>query len=186
MTGRGELESYTTDHHSHNFAAWAAGRAAFRGFTNGDNIGETQFTNMLLNECGLSGVNSVEGLPAPDAFDASHKEWRNKMCEGRTRMTHGRAAKVINIYLKARFICSSDTSHQKIAAIHPPIDAQLLQCLADNNFGSVGHLWQKFHNQRWTKYSSTSYEAVISQIQKSMNGYPLWKIEAFWNPSANT
>ena len=178
------MDEYSLKTHSHNFAAWAAGRAAFRAFAVKD-VGETQLAKNLLVECGLDKIESVDQLPAVGKYDEKHKEWRNRMCEMRQKLSHGRAAKIINIYMKTRFICGQNSEHVKIAVIHPPVDSQLLDCLAKINFKGHEKEWRHFHSKKWTKFSSSDYEDVMSLIKKSLGNIPLWKIEKYWNPRGN-
>jgi hypothetical protein len=98
--------SYSIAEHKHRFAAWAAGRAA--------TVSGCRFTvqqaKRILEAAGLNNlVDDVQKLPSPEQIDTSHRKWRNTVmaaakAEG-LLFTHGVAAKLINVYLKACFVC---------------------------------------------------------------------------------
>ncbi len=84
-------------------------------------------------------------------------------------MTHGVAAKLINVYLKAIFVCGGHHDHQRVRVLHPPIDRLLLRNLGWNNIGP------------WSHFESNTYEEVIDCIRKKIGtGQPVWKIEEYW------
>lgn len=80
-------------------------------------------------------------MPRPDRLDAAHREWRTrivKAAEGEGLVfTHGVAAKLVNVYLKAGFVCSGHHGHPSVRALHPPIDSVLLQALCEENVGGL-------------------------------------------------
>ncbi len=188
MTDMEKIQAYSMNEHSHNFAVWTVSRAAFRRFDN-DEQNLIELTQRLLNSCSISKEYTVVNLPNPEKFDEIHREWRNQMCElkddyERAGITHGRAAKIINIYLKSRFLSlEKGVPDAKVVSIHPPIDRILLESLEKSNFAGKAKIWQKFKKFNWTQFDSTKYEEVIFNLKDSMNGQPLWKIEAFWNPT---
>ena len=95
--------------------------------------------------------------------------------------THGIAAKLINGYLKDRFVCGGYHEHERVKCLHPPIDALLLGALAEENVGGHAQQWREFRDQRWSKFDSAMYQAVINLIRESLPaGEPLWKIEQYW------
>ena len=57
-----------------------------------------------------------------------------KVARSVTRCSHGRAAKLVNMYLKLRVACGpageDADARPKVGAIHPPIDRQILKALA--------------------------------------------------------
>ena len=96
-------------------------------------------------------------------------------------LTHGIAAKLINVYLKNRFVCGGDDDHKRVRCLHPPIDALLLTALAEANFGRQAQAWRKFRDLRWSKFDSAMYQAVIDLMRRSLPaGAPLWQIEEYW------
>ena len=51
-------------------------------------------------------------------------------------LTHGVAAKLINIYLKATFVSADHQDSPRVRAIHPPIDSILLDSLYEQPYGT--------------------------------------------------
>jgi hypothetical protein len=129
------------------------------------------------------GYGRPEKLPLPQRFDAKHREWREKAVkEARKRgikMSHGVAAKLINVYLKSRFICGGYADHPKVAALHPPIDSILLKALADKNAGGFGPAWRALARRRWSNLDSDSYEVAIGCLRNSFK--TPWLAEALWD-----
>ena len=168
--------SYTIEHHQHRFAAWAASRAASFGCHF-----KVEQGREILEECGFAGLAKPEQLPSPDRIDMGHRHWRGKIIEAaNTRgksFTHGIAAKLINVYLKSRFVCGGHHSDERVRNLHPPIDRELLATLARLNVGGYGKRWSE-HN--WTELDSDQYEQLIAFIRDSLKGKPLWMIEEHW------
>lgn len=95
--------------------------------------------------------------------------------------SHEVAAKLINVYLKARFVCGGHADHLNVGLLHPPIDEVLLDAMFHNDVGGLrAALWTKARKVRWSKLSSDQYEEVIRGIRKSTQGQPMWKIEEHW------
>jgi len=69
----------------------------------------------------------------PSQFDESHRRWRERAIKSakacRINMSRGVAVKLINIYLKSRFICGGHADHPKVKALNQPIDSILLKAL---------------------------------------------------------
>jgi len=173
---------YTIEEHKHRYVAWAASRAASTktcrfSVQQGKGIIEAVgLHNFLFNP---------DKLPTPSEIDVRHREWREKAIHtavnsNLANFSHGIAAKLINVYLKGAFVCAGHESHPNVAALHPPIDKLLLDELCKNDFGGQRECWRAARKQRWSKLTSDQYEAVIQAIRISMNGEPLWQIEAYW------
>lgn len=95
--------------------------------------------------------------------------------------SHGVAAKLINTYLKVRFVCGGHHADLRTSALHPPIDRLLLGNLAKVDFGGQGAQWRRFLNQAWSTYDSDTYEQVIALIRQTLApDAPLWIIEEHW------
>src|SRR5262245_8143972 len=126
---------YGIEEHAHRYAAWAASRgASVVGHRFSVDRGRS-----LLEECGFSAAYCrPDQLPPPSAIDREHRQWRETIIRS-TRaggaFTHGVAAKIINLYLKGRFVCGGHAGHERVDALHPPIDSVLLTTLADLNVG---------------------------------------------------
>lgn len=95
-------------------------------------------------------------------------------------MTHGVAAKLINCYLKSRFVCGGHHAHENVAALHPPIDAIVLDTLASEDNGCHRDRWNSFRRIRWSKFTSEQYQEVITLIRESLGDKPMWMIEEHW------
>jgi hypothetical protein len=98
----------------------------------------------------------------------------------RLLFTHGVAAKLVNVYVKSRFVCGGHYADARVASLHPPIDSVLLSGLAEANVGGHRQEWNQAAKTRWSKFGSDDYEQVIALIRKSLKGAPLWKIEEHW------
>ncbi len=172
---------YGIEMHQHRFAAWAACRAA--SVVNcrfGVEQGRT-----VLETCGFTAsFCRPEQLPEPSAVDDAHRHWRADVMRVATScrlpFTHGVAAKLVNIYLKSRFVCGGHHTHARVHSLHPPIDSVLLMGLAEANVGGHAKEWKQAAKTRWSKFASDDYEQVIALIRQSLNGAPLWKIEEHW------
>ncbi|WP_397379479.1 hypothetical protein [Prosthecobacter sp.] len=176
--------SYEIEHHNHRLAAWAASTSASASPVCRFKV---EHGVSILESCGFTPVNFAdkESLPAPAALDDTHSNWRASILraahEKQLNFTHGIAAKLINCYLKVRFVCAGFHLDKKVQALHPPIDALLLDSLARNNYAGRGPAWRDFHQKRWSKFDSDTYAAVIDLIRETLpQGEPLWKIEEHW------
>lgn len=172
---------YTIHDHKHDFAAWASARAtgrALAGFTNPK-------AKEIIEGIGLDRIiTSPLNLPEPINMDAQHEEWREAAIHEaglrRIAFTHGRAAKLINVYLKSTFVCGGEHDHPRVRAVHPPIDEILLKCLAKENAGGLGADWRRWRRRGWTSFNSTTYQDVIDAVKRALPNRPLWEIEEFW------
>lgn len=173
--------SYTIDEHRHRFSAWAAGRAAS---VKGCRF-EVEAGKRLLEAIGLNRLlGDPELLPAVDVIDRDHKVWRGQLIDVAKMdgidCTHGVAAKLINVYLKAAFVCGGYHSHERVKMMHPPIDSVLLDELSSQNVGGYKSVWNEARRIRWSKLNSEQYEKVISYIRKALPNRGLWEIERYW------
>jgi hypothetical protein len=173
---------YSIEEHKHRFAAWAASRAAsVKGCRFKVERGKAILDRSTLRHL----IDDPVALPPPSQIDTAHRAWREQIieiaqAEGCT-FTHGVAAKLINIYLKAAFVCGGYHAHPKVRALHPPIDAVLLKGLAERNVGDLAHRWRSYASTRWSNLDSSTYEDAIVDIRSVVpQGAPLWTIEQFW------
>ena len=172
---------YTIGEHKHRFSAWAAGRAA--------NVSGCRFSveqaKTILETAGLNQLlANPSNLPLPQDTDNYHREWRNAVIVAARNQglnfSHGVAAKLINIYLKAGFVCGGHHSDERVRALHPPIDSVLLDELSARNVGGFRRAWNEARRIRWSKFDSAQYEAVIINIRASMPNQALWEVEQYW------
>ena len=174
---------YTIEKHHHRLAAWAASSSASASPLCRFKVHKGV---AILEACGFVAAFAKPGqLPAPAALAAQHREWRAAVIEAAAEeeliFTHGIAAKLINCYLKVRFVCGGHHADAHVQALHPPIDEVLLKELAAVDFGGQAKKWRKFRQARWSKFDSATYEEVIALIRSSLPpNEPLWKIEEYW------
>lgn len=174
--------AYTIEDHKHTSAAWAAATGARASKLCRFPVSTGK---QILEEAGFNARFTVADLPPPVRLDEQHAEWREniiKKAKGKNiPFTHGIAAKLINSYLKDRFLCGGDHENERVKSLHPPIDALLLDALARSNYGGYAEEWRKFHDKRWSKFESATYQAVINLVRRALPaGEPLWKIEEHW------
>lgn len=174
--------SYSIDLHRHRFSAWAAGRAA-------SVIGcrfSVEQAKAVIEAVGLDRLLADPSeLPLPNAMDDAHAGWRAKVsAEAQQQFglafTHGVAAKLINVYLKAAFVCGGHHAHERVEALHPPIDGLLLKELARRGLGDQRSAWKKACRVRWSKLNSEQYQEVIDAVRLALPGSPLWHVEEHW------
>jgi hypothetical protein len=175
-------DQYSLSEHMHRFGAWAASRAA-------SVVGcrfSVQQGKQLLEGTGLLRMAlTPDALPEPESFTEEHRGWRSCMIELAASeglvLTHGVSAKLINVYLKATVLAMGQADHPKLAALHPPIDALLLDSLRRANFGGEADLWRDAAHMRWSKFNSDQYEAVVEGIRRGLpDGTGLWRVEEHW------
>jgi hypothetical protein len=168
---------YTIDVHRHRFAAWAAGRAvnvkAFRiTVEKARSLIESAELDKLLK--------SPDNLPSPSDIDEDHANWRKAILHKGTTMnlpvTHGIAAKLINVYLKTAFVCGGHHEHEHVCALHPPVDSLLLSKMSDDKIDGRKD-WGKVP---WSTLDSSQYQELIGAIRQAAAGRALWKIEEYW------
>lgn len=172
--------------HRHNFAVWAAARAAQRGFTS------VAILKAALESSGLPGEisDSSKWPECPEQFDVFHRLFCTKIMDQlRTtkvgNVTYGRAAKLVAIYLKAMIVCSEHDGAAFAKVIHPPIDRVLLHNLSrDDSFDR--QLRRHWGNVTWTSLSESEYFKLIGQFRKSGLDTPaFWMLERYWNPTGD-
>lgn len=175
---------YDITEHRHRFAVWAAARAAQRGFTTARNLRDA-----------LEATDIQEVLSAPGTLDLSaaqfdelHRRWCSTICSSLgdrqiLKATHGRAAKLVAIYLKAIVVMGSEYNSSLARHMHPPIDRILLQSLATSNriTSPDKAAWRSIS---WTQLDEAAYDQLIGQLRGAIPaGAPFWMIEEYWEPS---
>jgi hypothetical protein len=174
--------TYEIELHKHRFAAWAAGRAASTVLGSRFKVEQGR---AILEECGFTAdFSRPEQLPKPNAIDEEHRKWRDRVIASANSrnlsFTHGMAAKLINIYLKGRFVCGGFHADERVQNLHPPIDRVLLDTLAKKNVAGKRAEWRQAAMTGWSNFGSDDYERVIELIRLSMQGEALWRIEEHW------
>jgi len=172
-------EPYTIHMHRHAVACWAAGRAAA--------VVGCRFTveqaRMFLESAGFTDetYQDPRDLPQPDNIDFEHRRWCCQIIKtgakaGKT-ITHGVAAKLVNVYLKLRMVCAGFENDTRVAVLHPPIDSVLLGELQKQNVGGFGTQWTE---TAWSKFDYKQYQRIINMIRQAIPGLPMWMIEQCW------
>ncbi|MCY4263564.1 MAG: hypothetical protein OXE78_01740 [Gammaproteobacteria bacterium] len=144
---------------------------------------------------------------------ATDKKFKNKAMEefdeeriekikSSLKLSHGRAAKLINVYMKVLFLSSvqdcMQQENRKIKKwIHPPVDRQLLIGIK-KNFSKVkdrvdsSHdvTFLKYYPTRfngknnegtpWTRLNSDQYQKIIKAFGHITGSDGLWTIEEYW------
>jgi hypothetical protein len=167
--------SYSEYEHRHNFFIWAAARAAQRGFTN---------VEMLRDALEQSRIEEfVKSGELKGSFDENHKLWCASICDylnekGIQNVSYGRAAKLVNVYLKGMVVIG-DLQSELARIIHPPIDRILLKNLSKNgNFDRK--MKDKFKSSNWTQLNEVEYFELVDSFRLFIKNEPFWKIEEFW------
>jgi hypothetical protein len=132
----------------------------------------------------LASVDRPELLPTADEMDAEHRRWRGIAVdcakEFDLTLTHGVAAKLINVYMKAAFVCGGYASHPHACALHPPIDRLMLNELGTRTVGGIGKRWRDYARRAWSTFDGDTYESVIADLRRVQKDRPLWMVEEHW------
>lgn len=171
-------DRYTHFEHRHRFAAWAAARAAQRGFLKSAILYEA------IEECGVKDTLQSGAWPtSAKAVDAKHRLWCGRMITlwktgGVSKATYGRAAKLLNVYLKCMLVVGPHLQTAFARLAHPPIDRILLKALARTATTRRG-----FGKIDWTKLDEERYFALITALRTEKLDQPaFWRIEEHWKP----
>lgn len=175
---------YGLDEHRHRFAAWAAARAAQRGFTS---VGHLR--NALESTSIRTVLASADAYSADEAvFAGWHRDWCATICQhlagqGNANVTYGRAAKLIAIYLKAMVLMGTGATTPLGRVMHPPIDRILLQALAASPRVVSPHK-AAWRTTSWTQLDEAAYYTLIGQLRTALPASePFWALEEYWQPS---
>ena len=188
-----------------DFAAWAAAHAARRG--TGIQLTDDEAYE-ILEQTGFDGLAKygVKWLPDPDDFDTEHHDWCNEVRKevrkvakrrGGENWKHGKAAKLINIFLKALMPADLEdagfTAEEKAKwyAVHPPIDGMVLDGMKKAGIGDQ-NFWKSLPGSAphgsFNQFEYEDYQNVIDLIRKNLrecgekDPLPLWKNERFFKP----
>ena len=192
---------YDIIEHRHRLAVWGAGRAYSR-----QGPGHTiAVARQLIENSKLSDINSPDDLPAADQMDAFiHERIHQVMAASLPirytnkdkqvvplQCTYGRAQKLVNMYLKLKIVCAGFETHEKVHALHPPLDKVLLDALFASKKVDCPDDLAKFQTaletakqmgKAWTVFDRQTYDAYIAAIKVFQGKQPLWAAERLWNP----
>ena len=174
--------NYTIKDHKHRFSAWAASRATS---VKGCRF-NVEICKEIIEACRLHEfVDNPSSLPEPQNIDTEHREWRKNVINAGIKygleISHGVAAKLINMYFKSALVCGGNHEDKRVKALHPPIDSLILDSLIKNNIGGYKKEWRKFARIRWSKLNCQEYEDLISKLRSCFdinNGF--WQVESHW------
>ena len=185
--------TYDIHEHKHRFAAWAASLATQRGISLTTRQGQKIFEISGIQQL----ISSPRNLPNPAKIDSTHRDWRKKVICAATdkevskiakipgnvlNLSHGQAAKLINVYFKNAFVCGGHDDDPKVQALHPPVDRILLQALAKKDKIKASEHWKHMKTRNWTQFDCEDYENIIGAIRDYLGkGVALWQIEKFWS-----
>ena len=175
---------YDMNEHRHRFAAWAAGRAAQRGFKGAT----VEKLRDALEGCGVRefvcSPESRAGIEEP-RFREFHRQWCRAVIEllaqqGVADATFGRAAKLVAVYLKVMVVLSPAGDCDLARVLHPPIDSTVLKNVGASDVQSPHK--RSWKNVKWTQLTEEDYYSLIGQLRGSIpSGDPFWTLEHYWS-----
>ena len=170
--------NYTFKEHLHNYAVWTSARAVQRSFTNTDNI------KTAIEVADLKKLIGDRQTYTSQEFDEYHKSKANIIIEClkdiaykiEDKITYGRAAKIIAIYIKTAIILPTCGRSNISQIAHPPIDSILLKNAHKAN--------RKLRLQsiKWTQLNEKKYFEVVEQL-RTFDYENFWELERFWQPT---
>ncbi len=167
---------YDIHEHTHRFAAWAAATGASASPRCRFKV---EAGKAILERAGFDArLKHPKQLPSPAKLDRVHLAWRKAVIKEAKRhgldFTHGIAAKLINLYLKAKFTCGGHADHPNVAALHPPIDSLLLKAF-NRTLPPKDRL-----ATNWSAFNLRAYQTAIDAVRKYANCRPNWISESLW------
>lgn len=178
---------YSPFRHRHNFAGWAAARAAQRRWIK---------TRGILEALENSGLPEFLREPAkwpdePVDFDELHRGWcrrivANVRSHRDAEATFGRAAKVVAVYLKSMVVVGPDCDSVLARIAHPPIDRFVLQGIAkDRRLDRA--IRSLCRTCKWTELTEDGYYELITELRRrNMHRPAFWRLERYWNVAPDT
>jgi hypothetical protein len=172
------MVNYNIEEHLHRFAVWTSARAVARNFTGTGNI-QTALESVKKEL--IPFLEGQDDFICQESFDVWHRKIAQvlvqdlkKRVSDSKKVSHGRAAKILAVYLKTVYVLrfpESETSK----FIHPPIDRVLLTNIQKRG----GIKFKPFPN--WTELDREEYIELIEQLRRFVGEEPFWKLEVFWN-----
>ena len=177
-----KIEDYSLEEHQRRFSVWAAFAATRRG------VKSYSLKNIHF---WLDKIDFEKLLAARSCkkFDELHKIAREDFVK-LSNVSHGRAAKILNIYLKAQLPIFFSKNPKLEEYIHPPLDRLLLEAISQKYKTECKCYRQNFPQEKnekkldplsWSKFSCKQYEAAIKLVRNCVKEEPLWKIEYLWD-----
>lgn len=168
------MNDYTFDQHRHNYATWTASRAVQRNFTTTTKI------KYAIEQSSLQHFAQDDNEVSVEQFAALHQRWAERIisaleAEGVQRVSYGRAAKIISIYLKTSVILCNKGQCHRSSVIHPPIDGILLRNL------SILPGLSDLKSTKWTQLKKDEYWKLAERLRNHFGSFD-WRLEHYWMP----
>jgi hypothetical protein len=167
---------YNINDHIHLYAVWTAARAVQRGFTTTEKI------KAAIETTGMRAFAEKPLLKGELHFKKYHQKWAGELTLSlkaqkvdRSKLTYGRMAKIISVYLKTSVILPAKGKTAVCRWIHPPIDAILLKELA-----RVKGI-KELEKLRWTLLDEKGYWELCELILAEKETLD-WRLEKYWTP----
>jgi hypothetical protein len=176
-----EEVNYGIEEHRHRFSVWAAARAAQRGFTTVDKLRKALENSGVVEFLSTGDWESVD----QEQFDALHRTWCRAVMSwlsdaGVEKVTFGRAAKLIGMYLKSMVVLGPGYGSALSRVAHPPIDGILLRNVAASPEVVSPHQ-REWARVRWTKLDEEGYFRLVGQLLEALPPEePFWVLERYW------
>lgn len=168
------MTPYTFNQHKHNYATWTAARAVQRNFT------KTAKIKTAIEKSDLRQFAESHSPYSADEFDTFHKTCSQQLITAFIeldvpKVSYGRVAKIISIYLKTSVILCNNGECNRSKVIHPPIDNILLMRLS--KFEKLKHL----KTTTWTTLDEEKYWNLVSTLRANFEKFD-WTLEEYWTP----
>lgn len=171
------MENEIYNDYLQNFATWTSARAVNRNFAKTSVIKKAlisiDFYNEILNLAKRTNLSETD-------FDNWHREinkkLRKELCKHveRDKVSFGRVAKIIAIYIKTAHILNAPKdSLSKVA--HIPIDSILLRNLSGKD--------KHFKYFKWTTLNKVEYYNLIQKLRRRQEEESFeyfWMLEMYW------
>ena len=179
---------YDFSTHQHNFAAWAAARAAQRRWKGAS----TAFLKTAIESSSMRSFlgNEKSYEISEVGFESIHRKWcaevKASLLEqglARDPISHGRLAKLVAVYLKSVVVLGPQCNTRLADVIHPPIDGLLLKGLWQREkLDFVRDADRKLI--AWTQLDEDGYYELIKRLRNWFNSSkpfkPFWALEEYW------
>ena len=172
---------YDLFEHRHRFSSWAAARATLRNFTTVENLRDA------IENCGIVSFlrNNNAILLDDETFNKHHIIWCRSIIDflnniGIAKVTYGRAAKLVGVYLKSMVIIGPHSNSSLALVAHPPIDRILLRNISHAS-EIEPHFRERCRLINWTELDEQSYYDLVAQLRSCLRaGEPFWSLERYW------
>lgn len=176
------MKDYNHLIHRHRFAAWAAARAAQRGFARASVVCLVSALESSWLPDSLHAA--LASISTAAQFDALHSSTCRRLvetlCANCQNATYGRAAKLFAVYLKSMVVVGTESESALARHAHPPIDRVLLQAIATDQ--SLGKDLRQFcRSISWTRLDEARYFRLIAALRaENLDSPSFWMLERYW------